>query len=44
MDQVFGGLAQYQAGKAEWFKWPWYQVIRREAEALLSGNGAGKKP
>jgi WD40 repeat protein/serine/threonine protein kinase len=44
MEKVFGGLDNYQPGKREWFDWPWCQVIRREAEALLSGNKTGKKP
>jgi WD40 repeat protein len=44
MEKVFGGVDQFQAGKGEWFDWPWCQVVRREAEALLRGNEAGKKP
>jgi eukaryotic-like serine/threonine-protein kinase len=44
MEKVFGGLDQYQPGKGEWFDWTWCQVVRREAEAVLSGNDAGKKP
>jgi len=44
MEMVFGGLDQYQPGKGEWFDWSWCQVVRREAEAVLRGNGAGKKP
>jgi len=43
MEKVFGGLDKYQPGKGEWFDWPWCQVVRREAEALLSGNEAKKK-
>jgi WD40 repeat protein/serine/threonine protein kinase len=45
MEKVFGGLDQYQPGKGwEWSHWPWCQVVRREAEAVLSGNEPGKKP
>ena len=44
MEMVFGGLGKYQPGKGEWFDWSWCQVVRREAEAVLRGNGAGKKP
>jgi hypothetical protein len=35
MEKVFGGLEEYQPGKGEWYYWPWCQVVRREAEALL---------
>jgi WD40 repeat protein/Flp pilus assembly protein TadD len=45
MKKMFGGLDQYQPGKSwYWSDWPWCQAVRREAEALLSGNEAGKKP
>jgi tetratricopeptide (TPR) repeat protein len=45
MEKMFGGLDQYQPGKSwYWSDWPWCQVVRREAEAVLSGNGAEKKP
>jgi WD40 repeat protein/tetratricopeptide (TPR) repeat protein len=44
MEKTFGGLDQYQAGKGDWFDWSWCQVVRRGAEALLSGNEAEKKP
>jgi tetratricopeptide (TPR) repeat protein len=44
MEKVFGGLDEYQASTGDWFDWLWCQVVRREAEALLSGNEAGKKP
>jgi eukaryotic-like serine/threonine-protein kinase len=37
MEKVFGGLDRYQPGKGDWFDWPWCQVVRREAEAVL-GN------
>jgi tetratricopeptide (TPR) repeat protein len=35
MEQLFGGLDQYQPGRGEWYAWPRCQVIRREAEALI---------
>jgi WD40 repeat protein len=38
MEKVFGGRDRYQPGKGEWYYWPWCQVVRREAEALLKGN------
>jgi hypothetical protein len=44
MEMAFGGLDRYQPGKGDWFDWPWCQVVRREAEAVLGGNEAGKKP
>src|SRR5262249_40026190 len=44
MEKVFGGLDQYQPGKGDWSDWPWCQAVRREAEAVLSGHQAGKKP
>jgi WD40 repeat protein/tetratricopeptide (TPR) repeat protein len=44
MEKTFGGLDQYQPGKGEWFDWAWCQVVRREAEAVRSGTGPGKKP
>jgi tetratricopeptide (TPR) repeat protein len=44
MEKTFGGLDNFQAGKGDWMDWPWCQVVRREAEALLSGTGAGRKP
>jgi hypothetical protein len=44
METVFGGLDRYQVGKGWWLYWPWCQVARREAEAVLAGKESGKKP
>jgi tetratricopeptide (TPR) repeat protein len=38
MEKTFGGLDKYQAGKGDWSDWPWCQVVRREAEAVLKGK------
>jgi tetratricopeptide (TPR) repeat protein len=35
MAEEFGSADRYQPGKAMWHTWPWCQVLRREAEAVI---------
>ena len=44
MEKAFGGLDRYQPGKGDWSGWAWCQLVRREAEAVLSAKDPGKKP
>jgi tetratricopeptide (TPR) repeat protein len=38
VETEFGSLDRYQPGKGRWFAWPYCQVIRREAEAVLASR------
>jgi tetratricopeptide (TPR) repeat protein len=38
VEAEFESLDQYRPGKGRWFGWPYCQVLRREAEALLAAR------
>jgi WD40 repeat protein/serine/threonine protein kinase len=44
VETEFGSLDRYQPGKGWWYAWPYCQVLRREAEAVLNGRKPAKKP